>query len=394
LPIRLEDFFTLRFNYTSIRPSLNLYYFYASIRPSRVGTIKRYPPDAASAVFRSQILSIDIFIAPNQLKYARMPDFIMVHVGWADFLSTRAVDWLRVSTAKPYTPMQPPLSNAHLKGICMKTQSPLVSLPALQTSVFFVSLMCILSHTSAFAAEEAIATDRPDFVESAQVVGRGKLQFETGLSYEKNSLNGINSRSFSTPTLLRFGVADTWEFRVETDGFMQNRQSDPLGASQTLRGFADTSLGIKWQMQDGDEAKGTPALAWLAHADLASGATNFRGQGVRPSLRLVAEWELPGDTSVGIMPGLMWNTNDEGKRYTMGIMAITVSTDLGKGWRGFVEVAGQQLTSKANGGNVVTFDTGVSYLINNDTQIDFAISKGISKAAANLQAGIGLSLRF
>ena len=37
------------------------------------------------------------------------------------------------------------------------------------------------------AADDAIATDRPDFVESSNVVGKGRMQVETSLAMDRNS---------------------------------------------------------------------------------------------------------------------------------------------------------------------------------------------------------------
>ncbi|TXI96279.1 MAG: transporter [Burkholderiaceae bacterium] len=179
--------------------------------------------------------------------------------------------------------------------------------------------------TSAMAQEaktEPIATDRPDFVESGQVVGKGRFQFETGFNYDRSKADGITAKSLSNSALLRFGFGETWEFRIETDGFIRATTSG-LGVSNSQNGFGDTALGFKWQMQDGDDASGRPAIAWLVHADMASGSKEFRGQGTRPSVRAVFEWDLADDASFGIMPGIMLNRNDAGKRYNMGILAAT-----------------------------------------------------------------------
>lgn len=254
-----------------------------------------------------------------------------------------------------------------------------------------------LSGVSAYAQEtsksEPIATDRPDFVESGQVVGKGRFQFETGLNFDRSKVDGVTLKSLSNSALLRFGIADTLEFRIETDGFIRATASG-FGSSLSQNGFGDTALGVKWQMQDSDEASGRPAIAWLIHADMASGSKEFRGQGTRPSVRAVFEWELADDASFGIMPGIMLNRNDDGKRYTMGILAATYSRPLTDGWRGFVELSGQQIQSRANGGNVTTFDFGVSHLISNDVQVDAWVSKGLSKAAPDIAAGVGFAIRF
>jgi hypothetical protein len=248
------------------------------------------------------------------------------------------------------------------------------------------------------AKSDPIATDRPDFVESAQVVGRGRFQLETGYTLDKSKHDGIKNDSYSTPTLLRFGLNDSWEFRVETEGFMrstsQNLIGPGAGTSLTEHGFADLGLGLKWQLQNGDEATEKPSIGIVGQLDFSSGSQAFRGQGTRPSLLLAVEWDLPGDTAIGFMPGIIVDKNDQGKNFGIGVLALTMSKPIAQGWSGFVEVAAQELKTRKNGGNVVTFDTGISYLLSNDAQVDFYVMKGISKAASNLQTGVGLSLRY
>lgn len=262
-------------------------------------------------------------------------------------------------------------------------------------TVAVVGALAALACPLAAHAGEAISTDRPDFVESSDVVGRGRFQIETGYVSERNATGGIKSRAQTTPTLLRYGVSDTLELRVETDGFVRSRSQDPAsGSTVRERGFSDVSLGMKWHMQDADEKAGTPSLAWLLHVDIDSGSRAFRGQGLRPSLRVVAEWDLPNDFSVGVMPGLVLDRNAEGKRFVAGILAVTLAKELAPRWHGFVELAGQQLASRRNGGSVVSFDTGVAYLVTDSLQLDFSVARGLTTYSPDLQWGVGVSLRF
>lgn len=245
----------------------------------------------------------------------------------------------------------------------------------------------------AHAGEDSIATDRPDFVESSDVVGKGRVQIETGFSAERSKADGASSRMSVTPTLLRLGFNEVLEVRVETDGATRSSVSDASGTQRTS-GTSDASLGLKWHMQDGDEATGKPGVAWLLHVDIDSGSGAYRGQGLRPSLRGVAEWELPHGVSVGVMPGIAFDKNDDGKRFAAGIFAVTVGKEWAPTWRTFVELSGQQLASKKNGGNVVTVDAGVTHLITDSLQVDFSVSRGLAADSPDFQWGVGLSIRF
>ncbi|MGM9490902.1 transporter [Ideonella sp. YS5] len=242
---------------------------------------------------------------------------------------------------------------------------------------------------------EGMVTDRPDFVESSEVVGPHRVQIESGLDFDRDDAGGLRSRGRSTPLLLRIGLDERLELRVETDGALSQDVRDPAtGLRVRSSGTADTALGVKWHNQEGDGDTGRPSTAWLLHVELPTGDRAFRGQGWRPSLRYVAEWDLPDEVSVGVMPGVLLDKNDSGDRFASGMFAITVGKDLPGGWHGFVELAAQQLAARRNGGNVFTFDTGVAWSVTDDLQVDASLAAGLNRNATDLVWGVGLSVRF
>lgn len=241
--------------------------------------------------------------------------------------------------------------------------------------------------------KDQIATDRPDFVESSNVVGTGRFQIETSFALERNKANGIRERTYSTPTLLRFGLSDTVEARIETDGRMRLVTDDlASGKRQTENGYADVSLGVKWHVAD--EQGMRPSMGVLAHVDLNSGSAAFRAPGNGGSLRLAAEWELPNDFGLGVMPGIAWQHNDNGERYTSGIFGIVLGKELNERSRVFVEYAAPQIARSSNGGSVSTFDFGGAYLLSNRVQVDTAVSRGLNRNTPDWSWTVGLSIKF
>src|SRR6476620_5207899 len=84
-------------------------------------------------------------------------------------------------------------------------------------TLFLLALaLAALGHARAHAAEE-ITTDRPDVVESADIVPH--VQVETGLQQTLDKRDGLQARTLTTPTLLRVGVSRTLELRLESDGY-------------------------------------------------------------------------------------------------------------------------------------------------------------------------------
>ncbi|MBV7539003.1 transporter [Duganella sp. sic0402] len=246
----------------------------------------------------------------------------------------------------------------------------------------------------AHAAEEPdqIVTDRPDFVESSNVVGKGRFQIETSFALDRNKADGVRERSYSTPTLLRFGISDTLEARIETDGRMRSVVDDPIAGRQTVNGYADLALGIKWHVADAQGAR--PSMGVLAHVDLDSGSSAFRAAGKGGSLRLAAEWELSDELALGVMPGIAWQRDDNGGRYTSGIFGIVLGKEWNERFRTFIEYSAPAIARGRHGGSVTTFDIGAAYLLTDTVQIDTALSRGLNRNTPDWSWTAGLSIKF
>ena len=254
------------------------------------------------------------------------------------------------------------------------------------------ALLAALALTAlpAVHAQDTIATDRPDFVESSNVVGNSRLQVETSLLLERDRSGAARERTVATPTLLRYGVGENFELRVETDGRIDARHTEP-GLRAGEKGYADTSLGLKWHAMD---ASGSlPSVGVLLHADLDSGSRGLRGEGVRPSLRVVGEWELPDDYSLGVMPGVGVE-RDEGGRYRYGILGVVVGKSINERLRGFVEVALPQIARSAHGGTQASFDIGGAYLLSDTVQVDAMFSRGLNSRTPDTAFTVGFSFKL
>lgn len=256
----------------------------------------------------------------------------------------------------------------------------------------FIALAILLACCNAYAEDDSIVTDRPDFVESSDVVGRGKMQIETSISMENNKDSGVEDRTYTTPTLIRAGLTDTLELRMETDGHVVQHTTIG-GVTETESGYSDIALGVKWHFTDGDARTHSPSAAWLLHVDLDTGTRQFSGNGIRPSLRFVAEWEVSDVIACGVMPGVMYDNNDR-HHFISGILAGTCGKQFTPALRGFVELAGQQLASKDDGGNIVTADTGVTWLLSKSVQLDASVQRGLTNESPDWNVALGFSMKF
>jgi hypothetical protein len=250
------------------------------------------------------------------------------------------------------------------------------------------------THVSAFAADDddVIDPDRPDVVESSKTVGKGRLQLETSVQWDRLRDDTSHERTLSTPTLLRIGLGDAAELRFETDGRTVTHATDPAtGEHATLAGYADTAVGVKWHLTDGQGSR--PSLGLLVDATLPSGSPDLRGKGVRPFISLPAEWDLGHGWELTAMPGIGIESNDDDARYGYALFAVTIEKEITRRLHGFAELAAPQIARARNGGTQVQFDTGVTWLVNKDCQLDASIVHGLNYRTPDLGLAFGISIR-
>jgi len=248
-----------------------------------------------------------------------------------------------------------------------------------------VALLLAVSAPLPDDARAQIVTDRPDFVESSATVGRRAFQIETSIAYEATGSSPARSAAWSTPTLLRFGLGETWELRFESDLVVRDASSPALPGDG---GLADAALGVKWHVLD---ASGSlPSTALLAHVEVPTGSRALRGDGPTPSLRAVGEWTLPGGMSAGIMPGVRVRPANDRHRVE-GILGVVVGATLVPSLRAFGELAFERLAAARHGGVDGTWNAGLAWLVTDMLQLDAAVSLAATREASDFGMTVGVS---
>jgi len=240
--------------------------------------------------------------------------------------------------------------------------------------------LMLLGLARAAAALEPIDTEGPDFTDSPEVVPRGHFQVEVSPGWSRSRDAGTD---FSTPTLLRYGLREDWEVRIAPDGYMRSG-----GAS----GWGDTAIGVKWHELDGKG--GLPSLGWILHLELPTGEAPFRGRGVRPQLHATLSWDLPEQWDVGLMPGVEVDDDDQGQRFTYGVLGLVVGRHLTEKLRLFGEFSGERLTSAGHGGSVAEWDAGASYLLGTETLVGFRTAVGVNRSSPARSLVLEIAHRF
>jgi hypothetical protein len=234
-------------------------------------------------------------------------------------------------------------------------------------------------------ALEPIDADGPDFVESSEVVRLGHFQYELDVGSAKDSGNGVQQALMSTPLLLKYGFAENFELRIESDGYM-----DQAGQ----QGMGNTAIGIKWHSQDRNPAAGVPAISWIAHIQMPTGNPYFRNDGILPSLRSVLTWDLPHDYALGLMPGIAIQANDKGEQFTAGVFGAVLNRKFDEKTRAFVELSMPTISRTTQGDLVASADVGAAYLTSSDTQLGFRAGVGLNPNSPKSYFLVEIAQRF
>jgi hypothetical protein len=234
-------------------------------------------------------------------------------------------------------------------------------------------------------ALDPIDTDGPNFVGSSEVVPAGHFQYELDTTSQSGSRSGTQTASFSAPLLLKYGVGNVFELRVDTDGYTRQDGTSGVG---------DTAFGAKWHAQDKDAAQGKPAVCWILNLLAPTGSDQFRGNGVRPSLLWILTWDLPHDLSLGLMPGINSNTDANEHRFISGTLGLVLYKQIDDRLHAFVELSAPQIAHAADGGTSASADFGGTYVINNNLQLGLRLGTALSRNSPNNYILFEVAQRF
>jgi len=267
-------------------------------------------------------------------------------------------------------------------------------LRALASATRFLAT-ALLAVGACMAAHAEPVAPRVDFLDSPAVVGLGRWQYDPLFPLLPQPHAPAVSRFASRFAALDVPVrGQAMQLRAAA---ANNTIERPLESAnerlRRLRGFTDVSLGAQWRVRGGD-AGWLPHVAWLADVET-TGSPAFRDRIVRPSLRATAQWELPRQWSLGVMPGVYRDRGDDGRHYAAGVLAVT----LGKSWtprlQSFVELAGQRLSRPQPDVSLMNVDTGLVFAASRTLHVDVVMSRSLSGSASQqLRGGLSVSSRF
>jgi hypothetical protein len=237
-----------------------------------------------------------------------------------------------------------------------------------------------------------IVTDRPDVADSSLTVGKLKFQVETSFEFTQDNESGITTRTYSLPTLFRFGVIDPLELRAEGSWFVFQTQT----GERREGGFSDIALGLKWHIVDA-RSKNLPSVGVLTMVRIPTGASEVSSGAVEPRFKVLVDTNLFYNLEFGLNVGVDVPVRDEmGDKFARFLYAASINYWMhrtNKRVKLFVESSGA-VPLKSNKSVLASLNTGTAFLITPKMQVDGFVRIALTDATVDMVGGVGYSYRF
>lgn len=244
----------------------------------------------------------------------------------------------------------------------------------------------------------ALSTDRPDQTESPNTVDAGHFQIEMDFfnyTYNRDKSGGGNVRTRDlavAPVNLKVGLLNNADLQLVVDPYVQSKTEDRVaGTSDKVSGFGDitTRLKINFWGNDG----GSTAFAMMPFVKWPLSSSDVRNGDTEGGVFFMLGFELPAGWGSAVMTEVAFVSDGAGGYDTEWLNSLTFAHDITEKIGAYFEVV--VATSEAPGFRTqVQFDTGLTYAVSDNIQLDCGCNFGITEAAPDYQPFVGISRRF
>lgn len=225
----------------------------------------------------------------------------------------------------------------------------------------------------------SIQTDRPDQTECPFIVPVNYLQFENGFSYEKTN---TDLNEIVAPTILtKYGINDHFELRLTTEYVINQNDLDEIS------GLNPIIIGFKTRLL---EEKGIiPITSFIGQIGIPKLASNSKKmEYYAPEFRFTMQHTISKKQTLSYNLGAEWNGETP---ETTFVYTLTTGYSFTEKISGYIEFYGF-IPQEEKPDN--RFDCGLTYLLNQNQQLDISSGIGFSKISPDYFVAIGYSFRF
>ena len=206
-----------------------------------------------------------------------------------------------------------------------------------------------------------IVTDRPDQTEASSTVGLGNLQIESGILIQFEDA-GRFRRILAPTNLFRYGLTEGIELRL-----LSEYAIDKFG-DFNIDGITDLQIGTKIQILKKENVN--TEIAFLSHLIVPSGTNGISTADYGTINKLSISHDLGERVSLGYNVGYDHISSVNAITYSIAF-GFTVNDKFGM----YAEPFGSWDDVDDFNHN---FDAGITYLVNDNCQLDFSFGTGIT----------------
>jgi hypothetical protein len=242
-----------------------------------------------------------------------------------------------------------------------------------------------------------MSTDRPDMTESPYTVDAGHFQLELSvLDYTRDRGNdeGVTAESLAImPMLLKAGLLPNLDLQLGLDPYTRQRSKERAsGAREDAEGFGDILIRAKLNLWGNDA--GSTALAVMPFVKFPTAGSGLGTGNVEGGLIVPFAVALDEHWSLGLMAEVDLVQSSDGQGLDVELLhTATVGRPIVGELAGFVEYAGV-LALEGDGPYRAFFNTGLTYGLTPNVQLDAGVRVGLNRAAEDLGVFAGVSLRY
>jgi hypothetical protein len=288
------------------------------------------------------------------------------------------------------------LNNQSVLHLIYDPRTAMIVYSRLSNWLSATAAVLLLSLGLPFSAHAQISADRPGFGTGSATVGAGTFQAELGYQFRSTWMpmvgqgftTGANTHELGQG-LFRYGITDALELRAGLNSYVLISGSN----SGYTDYYSGASLGAKVRLFQTQ----TMRLGGLATLDLPTELPSGPDDRARQELRLAFDTDLGDRFQLAINGGtsFYYSAGIQNDRAVEWLFIPTLSADLTLSLDAYVGYAGFYGTFGGNSYSRDWLESGVTYRLTPDTQLDLNLGTRIGMDdVSDLSIGVGVSKRF
>ncbi len=228
---------------------------------------------------------------------------------------------------------------------------------------------------------ETIRTGRPGQAIGGFTLGKSVFQMQTGYNFNRIEQQAADLDVIVNNNVFRLGITEIFEVSGVINWQTESAKSDSL--STQVGGVSGTQLGARVNLAQNDGW--LPTIGLQGRVLLKAQSEVYQRDKLGSTFIVATGNKLTDRLSMVTNWGLSWAGNDQNPR---SFYVLNLSYGINERFGTFLEVYGNLEDFTAN------YDTGLSYLANDDFQLDFSTGWQGRDGKANWFIDMGLSWRL